>query len=363
MNDNLSKRTLIILIVAFSSIFIASAVIFNIFEIDILPSQFFGALIGVVITAIITVLLLQRQTSNEEAKEKNVRVFEEKTIRYNRFIDELWKIWDDRLVSLEELNEIMKLFCKDIIMFTNSNNSKKIIDSLNNIAAKVNKNVLISDAHNDEDSAFIQEQILDIINILSKELNQGGNVSHEIRTGLLDLEKKILPFIKEKERKIKEEKLINESKEKLFKGLKDQLEEPFVNVDFKDWVDGEYIFIDIENIPIKVIAGPVTKTNNNSQTIIGLYYDYYKYPQYRYLASGSRGWSKEILKGYWLPAGIEIVDFNDITSVSKFFENKEGSKTTENLAEKLVSKLNEFFKQWKYEGKNLYEVLEQNKSL
>ena len=63
-------------VIAFTLVFIASSVIFKIFDFEGLPSQFFGALIGVVITAIITVFLLQGQTANEEERDKSVKVFE-----------------------------------------------------------------------------------------------------------------------------------------------------------------------------------------------------------------------------------------------------------------------------------------------
>ena len=63
-------------IIAFTILFIASAVIFRVLNVEILPSQFYGALIGVVITAIITVFLLQGQTANEEKRERSIKVFE-----------------------------------------------------------------------------------------------------------------------------------------------------------------------------------------------------------------------------------------------------------------------------------------------
>ena len=72
--------------------------------------------IGAILTAIITVLLLSQQSSSEEVKERNVRVFEEKSERFNTFINKLWDIWDDRVVSLEELNELIKLVSKDIVL-------------------------------------------------------------------------------------------------------------------------------------------------------------------------------------------------------------------------------------------------------
>jgi cadmium resistance protein CadD (predicted permease) len=83
------KRIWIYGIVLFSIIFIAAAVIFGIFDVDILPSQFYGALIGVVITAIITVFLLQGQTANEEKRDIRIRVFEKKQEIYHAFLEEL----------------------------------------------------------------------------------------------------------------------------------------------------------------------------------------------------------------------------------------------------------------------------------
>ncbi len=87
-------------IIAFTLIFIASSVIFKIFEFEVLPSQFFGALIGVVITAIITVFLLQGQTSNEEEREKSVKVFEKKQEVYHTFLEELKKIIQDGEITI-----------------------------------------------------------------------------------------------------------------------------------------------------------------------------------------------------------------------------------------------------------------------
>ena len=55
------------IIVAFFVIFLASAIIFKVYNIEILPSQFYGALIGVFITAIVTAFLLRGQTEGDEA--------------------------------------------------------------------------------------------------------------------------------------------------------------------------------------------------------------------------------------------------------------------------------------------------------
>lgn len=71
----------------FTLLFIGSAVFFEIFELGTLPTQVFGALLGVVITAIITVLLLQGQTKSEEKREIHLRVFEKKQEVYFDFLN------------------------------------------------------------------------------------------------------------------------------------------------------------------------------------------------------------------------------------------------------------------------------------
>jgi len=66
-----------------------TAVVFEILELGSLPAQFFGTLLGVVITAIITVLLLQGQTKSEESRERNLMVFEKKQEVYFHFLTQL----------------------------------------------------------------------------------------------------------------------------------------------------------------------------------------------------------------------------------------------------------------------------------
>jgi hypothetical protein len=82
-------------VIAFTLVFIASSVIFKIFDFEGLPSQFFGALIGVVITAIITVFLLQGQTANEEV--------------YHTFLEELKKIIQDGEITIVSKGKDSKL--------------------------------------------------------------------------------------------------------------------------------------------------------------------------------------------------------------------------------------------------------------
>jgi len=133
--------------------------------------------IGAILTAIITVLLLSQQSSTEEIKEKNVKVFEEKSGKFNLFIEKLWEIWDDRVVSLEELNEIIKMVSKDIVLYTKPETVDIILLKLITIAEQATPDK--SSIKDTEATKIIQQNIFDIINELAKEIGLGGELRPE----------------------------------------------------------------------------------------------------------------------------------------------------------------------------------------
>jgi hypothetical protein len=94
-----------IIICAFVILFLASAIIFKVFDFDILPSQFYGALIGVFITAIVTAFLLRGQTEGDEKREKSVKVFEKKQEVYHNFLEKLKEIIQDGEINIGTKNE------------------------------------------------------------------------------------------------------------------------------------------------------------------------------------------------------------------------------------------------------------------
>ena len=182
--------------IIFTALFIASAVAFRIFEIDILPSQFYGALISVVITAIITVFLLRGQSEQEIKRDKNLKVFETQKEKYNNFIDEMWEIWEKRSVELEEVNKLLKMVSKDIVLYTKPDTVNNILSHLTEIAEYANK------AETDCKGNFskeMQKPFFNIIDCLAKEINLGGEINEDIRKKINALEDKLLPYINSKE--------------------------------------------------------------------------------------------------------------------------------------------------------------------
>lgn len=68
--------------------------------------QIFAAIIGVIITAIITQVLLRGQTENDTKKEKDTKVFEEKLRIYQDFLHKLCDVIKDGRVTKEEAREL-----------------------------------------------------------------------------------------------------------------------------------------------------------------------------------------------------------------------------------------------------------------
>lgn len=131
-------------IISFTIVFLITAVTFEIFELASLPGQFFGTLLGVVITAIITVLLLQGQTKSEETRERHIMVFEKKQEIYFEFLNKLNTILQKDSLALHltkdkvRQNEVHNLH--DLLfefgylqMHTSAETFDKILDYVGNL--------------------------------------------------------------------------------------------------------------------------------------------------------------------------------------------------------------------------------------
>lgn len=75
--------------------------------------EMFAAILGVIITAIITVLLLKGQTENEEKLEKSVKIFEYKQKVYHAFIEKIHDIVKDGEITINgNIDELKELIFK-----------------------------------------------------------------------------------------------------------------------------------------------------------------------------------------------------------------------------------------------------------
>lgn len=188
-------------IIAFTFIFIGSSVLFRVFEVEVLPSQFFGALIGVVITAIITVLLLQGQTANEEQRERSIKVFEKKQDIYHEFLEKLKEIIQDGQITIaaqgkngsldQNIDELKDLLFQlgYIQMHSSEENTNKIFERVAKIIQLMND---FSAEKKDKQKtlpyyyASLSEELFGVVAILKNDL-YGIETSTINKTKIIDL--------------------------------------------------------------------------------------------------------------------------------------------------------------------------------
>jgi hypothetical protein len=195
-----------ILFIISLSIFIFGTLYQN--ELPKFVEQINNSSIGAILMAIITVLLLSQQSSSEEVKERNVKVFEKKSEVFNNFIEQLWAVWEDRTVSLEELNGLIKIVAKNIIPYAKPETSKSILQELNKIADKINFDK--SDNTDETTTKQIQNSIFSIINTIANEMGLGGKIDEYTAKELVALENRVLPVLNKKNFSQRISKLVSE---------------------------------------------------------------------------------------------------------------------------------------------------------
>ena len=109
-----SKTTWQYWVLLFALLVLGASIIFQIFNVDTLLNRLYGSLIGVVLTAIVTVFLLHGQMQSQEKREKSVKVFEKKQLVYHDFLVHLDRILQDGKLAIpergsDEPNELIEL--------------------------------------------------------------------------------------------------------------------------------------------------------------------------------------------------------------------------------------------------------------
>lgn len=297
--------------------------------------------IGAILTAIITVLLLSQQSSSEEVKERNVRVFQEKSERFNTFINKLWEIWDDRVVSLEELNELIKLVSKDIVLYTKPETVDKILSHLIVIAeqAKPEK----SNSKDAEVTRLIQKNIFDIINELAKEIGLGGELKPEIRTKLNSLESKVVPFLIQKDFKRNFLQNFEET-------IENSEEHDITKIEYKN----KFLWCQVKNSNVHMRIGPLERESNQNIQFV-FYVEFWGNRNFQRYRDAGKGWRKDFLRGSnWWYEGKDYINFSDYEQVEKQYYELADSK--ENPLAKQALKL---YQQWRFENKNIEEIIDE----
>lgn len=161
-------------------VFLAISYFSKIYQIGDLPVQFVGALLGSVATAVITYFLLVGQTASEERKERNVKVYETKCALYQPIIDNLWNVYEDRKISLDEVKKLFDDLCKNVVLFLDAEKTDEIFEIVKELT------IIATDPSVDQNQEKdnIQEKIFSVINILAEDIDLGGKLSDNTRSNI-----------------------------------------------------------------------------------------------------------------------------------------------------------------------------------
>jgi hypothetical protein len=338
-------------------LFLAVLILFRLYAGSEVPTQFAGALLGAIVTAAITMALLHGQTQAEETKERNVKVFEEKTRRYNDFLNKLWVVWQDRHVSLEELNDLMETVSRDIIIYTKAENTQKLLKSLTGIA-----DLAGAAAMSDQDKELVQGHVFDIINTLSNEIGLGGSITKEIRHDLNHLEGKIRPFLVTKEfrqRLLDDVALALGQEADLAddeKGLTVSLFKPY----YEEWAGNEYLWVKVGGGPVELGIGPVSNMTGTEGYFIGFFAEFYSHREFQQYRNAQRGFRKDFLG--WMKWDFEMTkilpNFNDPKLVAEWIR-RYAVPGSESLGMQIGRMLVQFAQEWQHEGRGIDSIIEE----
>lgn len=139
----------LILCVCFFALFVILAAISGAWPGKDISAQFFSAMAGALVAAIITLFLLRGQTAVEADRKKNSKVFEEKLRIYKVFLHKLCEVVKDRKITEDEEIELQfQVSC--ISMHTSSK-------SINTISKQVSEIVVnLKQDHPDANNMLMQ---------------------------------------------------------------------------------------------------------------------------------------------------------------------------------------------------------------
>jgi len=120
-------------------VFCGIAVLFKVFSLEDLPASFVGAALGAIITGVVTTILLKAQSQAEEIKERNSKVFEQKSTIFQEYIRKVWKIWENHKVTAEEFQELTSDYYSKLMIYLRDKSINEISDCLSKIGDCIDK--------------------------------------------------------------------------------------------------------------------------------------------------------------------------------------------------------------------------------
>lgn len=166
ISKNWKENIFLIACVCFFVLFVIIAAISGAWPGKDVSAQFFSAMAGALVAAIITLFLLKGQTAVEADRKKDSKVFEEKLSIYKEFLQKLCDVVKDQRITPDEEIEL-QFQVSYIAMHTKS-------DSIKIISEQVRK-IVVDIKNNEKDSNNMLSQLFVISDALYKELYDKDN--------------------------------------------------------------------------------------------------------------------------------------------------------------------------------------------
>jgi hypothetical protein len=300
-------------------VFCGIAVLFKVFSLEDLPASFIGAALGAIITGVVTAILLKAQSLADEIKERNAKVFEQKSAIFQDYINQIWKVWEDQKISTKEFQKLTANYYSKLMIYLKEPSVKKIRECLTKIGDCIDKEAR-------DDYLLLRINVIGIINTLSEEINLGGKIDvKEVE----ELDSKMFPVIFQKT-------LIKEFKNKIM-GNSKQFKKPQLK---RAYSNSEWLFFQYKKYPdCKIVIGPFGEVGN-LKIRLDVNRKLHQFDPYRNQNKGWRSWinmtrsdGKVIFLNEKLPqdadlgeietADVEIEEFgfNDVKTLEKFRGN------------------------------------------
>jgi hypothetical protein len=192
---NTGKIIAAITSLVFIALFSYLAVSGKIYPLGDLPLRFMNAFLGAIITAGITLLLLNSQSAAEELKERNVKVFKKKSRLYENYIENLYQIIEKRSIKINDFEDIESEFYSKIVLYLKKEFREEITCCFGNITDCVETSVIeesLND-HFETDNAKtknfdrLRRNLSKIINLLVEDLGLAGRIDMDLQ---METEKK-----------------------------------------------------------------------------------------------------------------------------------------------------------------------------
>jgi hypothetical protein len=164
--------------------FCAVGILAHFFTLADVPGQFMGAFFGAVISALVTMILLNGQTTAEEVKDRNVSVFEKKSKAIQYYIEMVWEIWADKKLSADEFERLTGDYYSRLTIFLQDASINTMRSCLIDMGSLVSREG--ADIHG-EVYKGLRKNIFTIINTLSGELHLGGEINEKKHAELEDV--------------------------------------------------------------------------------------------------------------------------------------------------------------------------------